>query len=106
MTEIYAEKAGDLYTISAKGHAAGSSEVCAAVSAILYALAGYMENAGESIDSILTSMDSGCAVISFRGGQAAEAVFDMAVIGLMQIEAACPKYIRVKNSVNSIDAPL
>ena len=70
MTKVYAEKDKDRYQISARGHATGSPEVCAAV--------------------------SGDVAIDFRGGERAEAVFDMAVIGLLQIEQSCPEYIHVE----------
>lgn len=44
MTRIYAEMDGPRCTISAQGHATGSVEACAAISGILYALAGYVTN--------------------------------------------------------------
>lgn len=45
MTQVYAERDGQRCILSAQGHATGSVEACAAVSGILYALAGYVTNA-------------------------------------------------------------
>ena len=45
MTKVYAERDGNRCILSAQGHAIGSEQVCAAVSGLLYALAGYLTNA-------------------------------------------------------------
>ena len=92
MTRVYCEKEGDRYTVTAQGHATGSPEVCAAVSGILYALAGYVEN---NINFARWRMESGDVDIAFLGDGRAEAVYNMAVIGLLQIEKSHPEYISV-----------
>lgn len=96
MTRVYCEKNGNWYTVTAKGHATGSQEVCAAVSSLLYALAGYVKNEKKSLSSAEWSIDSGDVFVLFRGGEKARAVFDMTVIGLLQIEKSHPEYIRVE----------
>lgn len=97
MTKVYAEKDKDRYQISARGHATGSPAVCAAVSGILYALIGYVKNAQDGSTLAYSGrVSSGDVAIDFRGGERAEAVFDMAVIGLLQIEKSCPEYIHVE----------
>ena len=42
MTKICLERDGNLYTLSAQGHATGSVEVCAAVSALIQTLRCYL----------------------------------------------------------------
>lgn len=96
MIDVYAEKDGDLFTLAVRGHATGSEEVCAGVSAIVYALAGWAENYAEA--DVRTELESGDALVTFRGGSEAEAAFDMAVIGLQQIEAGHGRYICVRNA--------
>ena len=46
MTKVRAMRRGDHYAVHARGHATGSPQVCAAISGLLYALAGYARNAG------------------------------------------------------------
>lgn len=97
MTSVYCEKDGNRYIISARGHASGSPEVCAAISGIMYALLGYVKNAqDESTIAYSDRVYSGDVAIEFRGGENARAVYDMAVIGLLQIEKSHPEYIRVE----------
>lgn len=97
MTEIYAERDGNRFTINAQGHATGSPEVCAAISGILYALAGYVHNASDgSTISYDERLKSGFVYLDFHGGPGAAGAFDMAVIGLKQIEARYPEFLRVE----------
>lgn len=97
MTRVYCEKGGRRYTVTALGHADGSPEVCAAISGILYALLGYVKNAqDESMIVYSDRISSGDVAIDFRGGENAEAVYDMTLIGLLQIEKSHPEYIKVE----------
>lgn len=95
MTRIYCEKRGNWYTVQASGHADGSEQVCAAVSGLLYALAGYAENDRE-IRVLGRKIESGDFSITFMGINRAKAVYDMAVIGLLQIEKSHPDVLRVE----------
>ena len=97
MTKVYAERDGNRYTVHAQGHATGSPEVCAAISGILYALAGYVRNAtdGSTIEYD-ERLESGSVNLHFCGGPGAAGAFDMAVIGLKQIEAKYPDLILVE----------
>lgn len=92
MTVIHARQGPDGMCISAKGHASGSPEACAAVSALLYALAGYLTNAEQDgkAQNVFTRLESGDAELRFCGGEAAQAAFRMAVIGLLQLAQAQP----------------
>lgn len=97
MTQVYAERDGNRYTIYANGHATGSPEVCAAISGLLYALAGYVRNASDgSTLAYDERLESGNVQLHFRGGEGAGGAFDMAVIGLKQIEAKYPELVSVE----------
>lgn len=79
------------------GHATGSEKVCAAVSGILYALGGYLNNAkGVGIQTM--RMDDAHVCLKWTGGKKDLAALQMACIGLMQIEKAHPEYIKTEIS--------
>ncbi len=95
MTEVKAKRSGKRCCLEAKGHATGSVAVCAGISAILYALAGYLAN--HEVQVIRQHMADADVCMEFDGDTDAVAAFEMAVIGLMQIELTHPEYISVKN---------
>lgn len=95
MTRIYCERDGDRYLIAASGHATGSEKACAAVSGILYGLAGYLANDGTA-EIITCRMEPGDAVLQARGGEALGGAFTMAAIGLGQIAQAEPERVTVR----------
>ena len=99
MTTIQARRSsgGFRCTIRASGHATGSEKACAAVSAILYALAGYLKNVGDgrSVPVVEIRLESGDAVIDFWADEEAKGAFEMAVIGLAQVAKAEPERVRV-----------
>lgn len=94
MTRVYCEKDGNRYTVTAQGHAEGSPEVCAAVSGLLYALAGYLQNE-KGIGELHGRVLPGDFSMVFDGDNRAEAVYNMTLIGLLQIEKSHPEYISV-----------
>ena len=69
MTQVYAERDGQRCILSAQGHATGSVEACAAVSGILYALAGYVTNAMREryVEVYTWRMESGDVQLDFNG---------------------------------------
>lgn len=79
-----------------KDHATGSPQVCAGVSAIVYALAGWLANFGDQEqDTVL--LDSGEAFFSVDSGlEGTKAAFDLAIIGLLQIAKTHPDHLRVE----------
>ena len=95
MTKVTVSSDNGRYYIRAEGHATGSPTVCAAVSGIIYALAGYLSNNSEAVVSEVKINDA-YAEIEFFGSDEAEAVYLMTVIGLMQIAEAHPEYIEVE----------
>ncbi len=97
MTYVYCDVGDEKYFLRAVGHAEGSPEVCAAVSSIVYALAGYLENAKalNTAEVYDQKLESGDVEIYFGGDDTARAVFEMAVIGIMQIAKAHPELVQV-----------
>lgn len=94
MTRAYLEQDGHRYTVSCKGHATGSVEACAAVSCLIYTLAGWLRNSAvvvlkEELD------DDAMAMIQFCGGAAAETAFDMICVGFLQLAESYGEYISV-----------
>ena len=83
--------------IVVQGHATGSDRVCAAVSGLLYALAGYLTNAkGVEIQTI--RMEDAYVCLKWTGGKRDLAALQTVCIGLMQIEKANPDFIKTENS--------
>lgn len=99
MTQVYAERSGNRCILSAKGHATGSVEVCAAVSGILYALAGYLTNALREryIEFYENRVEEADVLLDFNGDDCTVAAFEMAVIGLAQIGQQYPEFLRVEH---------
>lgn len=98
MTDIRVQRDGTRCTLSAQGHATGSEQVCAAVSAVLYALAGYVTNAIREryIEVYDWRMESADVVLDFNGDEGTTAAFEMAVIGLAQIAQKHPEYVHIR----------
>lgn len=96
MTKITIQSDGMTHGLTAIGHATGSREVCAAVSAIVYALGGYLKNLEQDGAAALHSfmLESGAAEIEASGEEAMPA-FGMAAIGLIQIAAKYPDQVAV-----------
>ena len=98
MTQVHAERSGNRCILSAKGHATGSVEVCAAASGILFALAGYLANAIREryIEFYENRMEEADVLLDFNGDECTAAAFEMAVIGLAQIGQQHPEFLRVE----------
>lgn len=94
MTQVTVWQKENRYEIAVQGHATGSAAGCAYISGILYSLAGYLVNEGE-VRLDRRRMEPGDVVLRFRGGERARAAYDMAVIGLKQLERSHPELIRV-----------
>lgn len=97
MTSVTFEHKCAEYKISAKEHATGSEAACAAVSGLMYALAGYLINAEREgiVQDVRGHLSPGDAVQQWCGGSEAEAVYDLVVIGLMQIARSYPQYVEI-----------
>ena len=83
-----------------------STQGCAYLSGILYSLAGYLINAAEEgvvrVEEL--RLESGDALMRFQGGSRGQAVFDMAVIGLKQLEKSCPELVKVVETTTQKEA--
>lgn len=94
MTVVNATRNGNEYALTAKGHATGSPVVCAAVSGLLYALAGYLKNAEKAgrVETEMLRIEEAFVEIRCKGSRDA---WEMAVIGLLQIEQQYPQFLSV-----------
>ena len=86
---------GDTHKLSVQGHAGwsqhGNDIVCAGVSAISFALMGYLHNAGSDIAE--AQADSGNLYVECSGDVAG--AFDMAMVGYLQIARKYPQCVDV-----------
>lgn len=89
-----------------EGHAGynpGNDVVCAGASAIAYALAGYLHNCGGHLWTIVREkLDSGDLELCCTGDEMVGEVYRMALIGLLQLEAAYPGHVRVEADLEGI----
>lgn len=92
MTVIRYSRTEEELRLWAEGHATGSERVCAAVSGLLYALLGYLENIGGDYSSMV---EDGSVVVRVARSEKTDSAFDLVLIGLLQIEKAEPEYIKV-----------
>ena len=92
------DRDGEMHTLSVNGHAGyadkGQDIVCAGVSAIVYALIGWLENNIEAFTSI--DENNGEVIISCEGDEKVEAVFYMAAIGIESIMNAYPDHVDIE----------
>ncbi len=89
MTKIKMLVDGNVYTVTADGHATSSAVVCAGVSAIVFALENWLRMRVNLITKERESViESGYASISFSGGVEAMTAFEVAIAGFLAIEAS------------------
>jgi len=92
-------KEDDRLHLSMRGHAEhnekGADVVCAGVSAIVFALAGYLVNFAE--DAVIHRLEYGCAELEC--GLDAEAALKQTLIGLLQISVEYPESVYVFNDI-------
>ena len=93
MTNVYLERSGDRYTVHCKGHATGSVEVCAAVSALTVSLGEWLIQTKTEV--LRERVKDAEIYLCFRGGEAAKAVFDMMCLGFGKLEERYGEYIKV-----------
>lgn len=93
MTNVYLERSGDRYTVHCKGHAVGSTEVCAAVSALTISLGEWLVQAETEV--LRRWAKDAEIYFCFRGGKEEKAVFDMVCLGFGKLEERYGEYIKV-----------
>lgn len=90
---------GETHTLSVNGHAGyapkGQDIVCAGVSAIVYALLGWLENNSENTDFVSIDENNGEVVIQCEGDDKVTAVFHMAAIGIESIMNTYPDHVDI-----------
>lgn len=95
MTQIRVISNGDRYLrMSCNGHA-DTEAVCAGISAICYSLSGWCENNRHHLKFLSHTENSGNYTILIEGDECANSAFEMAVIGLLQIQKAHPKEVEM-----------
>ena len=94
MTQVHVERDthGGLVTISAKGHATGSTEVCAAVSMMLYTIAGWLHNHPD-VGSVCRLEDGDASILYYDRSSETRTLYEFAEIGFRQLAASYPDYI-------------
>lgn len=92
MTKISVGQKRGVYHIKLEGHATGSSEVCAGLSAISFTLLGYLEHINAKI--IRYEQRDGYLDVVFKGRKA-RAAYDMAVCGYWLMSQDYPEYCDV-----------
>jgi len=95
MTTVETYHKDHAYSIKLKGHATGNQDACSGISTLVTALAGYLYN-DDTISIQKVKLEDGNAEIVFFGYETAQAVYDMTVIGLKQIELIAPENILIK----------
>ena len=89
-----------LHRLTLTGHAGharhGDDIVCAGVSATVYNLLGWLENHGDELEYIQTSVDSGDVEIVCEGGENVATVFELTAIGLEQIAQRYPDCVDIQ----------
>lgn len=93
MTRVTLLRSGPTYTVRCQGHATGSVEACAAVSCLVYTLAGWLHNMATL--TLHEKLESADAEIIFAGGKEAETVFDMICVGFLQLEKEYSAFVSV-----------
>ena len=106
MTYVEYVRDKDGHRLHIDGHAGydstGCDIVCAGVSAVCFALLGFLENfAADTSD--YTYMSGQCIVTSCSDYRV-DAAFDMAVLGLMQIAHKYPDYVNIHISAPGGDS--
>ena len=97
MTRVSLTAAEGRYAVECQGHATGSVEACAAVSALMYSLIGYLINE-ESIDVLGQELKDGYSYAVFSGGIAARTLYDLMTVAFLQLESKLGEYISVNIS--------
>lgn len=94
MTNCYGEREGGHCLLRLEGHATGKPEVCAAISGLVYSLAGYLSNTETEIYRM--DLEPGDVTLHFNGGEREIGAFEMTVIGLRQLERQYPEQVKTK----------
>lgn len=93
MTTVTLSKGGNVYTVSAQGHATGRPDVCAGISTILQALDTWMQTE-DGVTVLERRVHSGDVLLKFRGN-GSNTSFRLVTMGLKRLEATDPETVKV-----------
>ena len=97
MTKISITQADGHITVTAYDHATGSSEVCSAISCLMYTLEGWLKNNEKKVKNHRATFEDGYAVVEFDvKDYAVYTVLGFVIIGLMQIEKSYEGYLKTQ----------
>ena len=96
MTKIFCELGEDL-VLELDGHATGSPEACAGISALVEALGSYIEaDKGHHLYAVHECrVEPGSCTFRVKGDETATEVYRLVCIGLAQIAMACPEQVSI-----------
>ena len=98
MTTGYAELEGGRCLLVLDGHATGSPSVCAAISGLVYALAGYLTNAEREVraEVYAAELEPGRVRIHASGDDRCVGACEAVLLGLCQLVESEPDYLRME----------
>lgn len=99
MTRVYLEREGARYVVDVHGHA-DTEPLCAAISCLLYTLAGWLHNA-RCVRIVTERLDPGEARLEWRAETPLDrydsiTAFEMVEIGFLQIRESAPDSLSVE----------
>lgn len=101
MIRVYYAQKGDAHELTISGHAGyaehGQDIVCAGVSAIAFALLGYLEECEDEVEELDGPIvECGSIYVSCKGKPNIANAFHMAVCGLKQIADSYADYVDIQ----------
>ena len=100
MVEVHFEGREDARLLTLRGHATGSPAVCAAASAMVYALAGWLRHYRAAEARV--SLRPGDSWLLCRGDEAVDVAFQIILTGLAQLAFTYPDHLRLSIGVNAL----
>ena len=91
MIRVRFDRSEDACRLSLRGHATGDPAVCAAASALVFALAGYVRDRGKGE----TEQESGRARVDCGRDAGTDGAFDAVLSGLEQLQRRYPQLVEV-----------
>ena len=102
MIEVRFDIQNDARLLTLQGHAEGSPAVCAAASAIVYALAGWLKNYPPAQARL--RLKPGDGWILCRGDETVDTALQIALTGFAQLGRSFPHHLRLYLGVNGLQA--
>ena len=100
MTSVTLTETWDSYVIEAKGHATGSSEVCAAISTLVTMAANWTVANGHEDEQLLESGNA--RVVIPKDMRGSRTVFNLMIVGFESLERAQKNFVKIEKKVQSL----